>query len=53
MGSLPIEVLGSAMRQAKHVGPDVVHRVQGAAVLGEKRAGQAGLEIGGKTMAPG
>jgi hypothetical protein len=48
VGSLPIEMLGSAMSQAKHVGPDVLHRVQVAAVLGRKRAGQAALEIGGR-----
>ena len=48
VGSLPIEMLGSAMSQAKHVGPDVLHRVQVAAVLGPKRAGQAALEIGGR-----
>jgi hypothetical protein len=48
VGSLPIEMLGSAMSQAKHVGPDVFHRVQVAAVLGRKRAGQAALEIGGR-----
>ena len=41
-------MLGSAMSQAKHVGPDVLHRVQVAAVLGPKRAGQAALEIGGR-----
>jgi hypothetical protein len=27
VGSLPMEVLGSAIRQAKYVGPDVLHRV--------------------------
>lgn len=48
VGSLPIEMPGSAMSQAKHVGPDVLHRVQVAAVLGRKRAGQAALEIGGR-----
>jgi hypothetical protein len=41
-------MLGSAMSQAKHVGPDVLHRVQDAAILGRKRAGQAALEIGGR-----
>jgi hypothetical protein len=29
------------MRQPKHVGPDILDDVQGAAVLGRKRAGQA------------
>ena len=45
VGSLPIEMLGSAMSQAKHVGPDVLHRVQVAAVLGRERAGKAALEM--------
>jgi hypothetical protein len=45
---VPIEVVGSAMRQPKHVGPDVLHRVQDTAVLGRKWAGQAALEIGGR-----
>ena len=36
------------MRQPKHVGPDVLHRVQGAAVLGRERAGEAALKIGGR-----
>jgi hypothetical protein len=54
VGSLPIEMLGSAMSQAKHVGPDVLRRVQRAAVLGRKRAGQAALEMAGdNSMAAG
>ena len=36
------------MSQAKCVGPDVLHRVQGAAVLGRNWAGQAALKIGGR-----
>jgi hypothetical protein len=49
VGSLPIEMLGSAMRQAKHVGLDVLHPRTGCRRPWSEAGGAgAALKIGGR-----